>query len=48
MQNVGNSVLAQLVEELASGRLKVVDLTTPLGPDTTVIELPPVLPNRRA
>lgn len=42
MQNVGNSVLAQLVEELASGRLKVVDLTTPLGPETTVIELPPV------
>ncbi len=42
MQNVGNSVLAQLVAELASGRLKVVDLTTPLGPDTTVIELPPV------
>ncbi|MHB8600105.1 MAG: cyclase family protein [Ktedonobacteraceae bacterium] len=42
MPNVGNSVLAQLVEELASGRLKVVDLTTPLGPDTTVIELPPV------
>src|SRR5579863_6483444 len=42
MQNVGNSILAQLVAELASGRLKVVDLTTPLGPDTTVIELPPV------
>lgn len=42
MPNVGNNVLAQLVEELASGRLKVVDLTTPLGPDTTVIELPPV------
>ncbi len=42
MPNVGNSVLAQLVEELVSGRLKVVDLTTPLGPDTTVIELPPV------
>ncbi|HVB25247.1 MAG TPA: cyclase family protein [Ktedonobacteraceae bacterium] len=42
MPNVGNSVLAQLVEELTSGRLKVVDLTTPLGPDTTVIELPPV------
>ncbi|HLX39561.1 MAG TPA: cyclase family protein [Ktedonobacteraceae bacterium] len=42
MQNVGNSILAQLVAELASGRLKVVDLTTPLGPETTVIELPPV------
>ena len=42
MQNVGNSVLAQFVDALASGSLKVVDLTTPLGPDTTVIELPPV------
>src|SRR6202049_4257404 len=42
MPNVGNSVLAQLVAELASGRLKVIDLTTPLGPDTVVIELPPI------
>ena len=42
MQHGGNSILAQLVAELASGRLKVVDLTTPLGPDTTVIELPPI------
>ena len=42
MPNVGNSLLAQLVAELASGRLKVIDLTTPLGPDTVVIELPPI------
>ena len=35
------SVLTQLVEELAAGRLKVVDLTQPLGPDTPVIGLPP-------
>ena len=36
------SVLTQLVEELASGRLQVVDLTQPLGPATPVIELPPM------
>jgi kynurenine formamidase len=36
------SVLSQLVEELASGRLRVIDLTTPLGPDTPVIDLPPL------
>ncbi|HEX9038345.1 MAG TPA: cyclase family protein [Ktedonobacterales bacterium] len=36
------SVLAQLVEELVSGRVRVVDLTTPLGPETPVIDLPPV------
>lgn len=37
-----NSVLTQLIEELNSGRLRVVDLTTPLGPDTPVIDLPPI------
>jgi kynurenine formamidase len=37
-----NNVLSQLIEELNSGRLKVVDLTTPLGPDTPVIDLPPI------
>src|SRR5579885_2909473 len=42
MANVQTSVLAQLLEELDSGRLKVVDLTTPLGPDTPVIDLPPI------
>ncbi len=36
------NVLSQLLEELNSGHLKVVDLTTPLGPDTPVIDLPPI------
>src|SRR5256885_7395227 len=35
-------VLTQLLEERAAGRLKVVDLTTPLGPETPVIDLPPM------
>jgi isatin hydrolase len=42
MENTRTSVLSQLLEELNSGRLKVVDLTSPLGPDTPVIDLPPV------
>ena len=36
------STLTQLVEDLNSGRLRVVDLTQPLGPATPVIELPPL------
>src|SRR5437667_6162638 len=36
------NVLQQLLEELNSGRLKVVDLTSPLEPDTPVIDLPPI------
>ena len=36
------STLTQLVAELASGALKVLDLTAPLGPDTPVIDLPPI------
>jgi kynurenine formamidase len=36
------SVLSQLVRELNAGRIKVVDLTQPLGPDTPVIGLPPM------
>lgn len=36
------TVLSLLVEELRSGRVKVVDLTQPLGPETPVIELPPI------
>lgn len=36
-----SSVLLQLVDDLAAGRLQVVDLTQPLGPQTPVIELPP-------
>ena len=36
------TVLSLLVEELRTGRVKVVDLTQPLGPDTPVIDLPPI------
>ncbi|MEZ4683367.1 MAG: cyclase family protein [Caldilineaceae bacterium] len=36
------TVLSLLVEELRSGRVKVVDLTQSLGPDTPVIELPDI------
>ncbi len=35
------TVLSLLVEELRNGRVRVVDLTQPLGPDTPVIDLPP-------
>jgi kynurenine formamidase len=34
--------LPLLFEDLAAGRVKVVDLTQPLGPATPVIELPPM------
>jgi kynurenine formamidase len=34
--------LTQLVDDLAAGRLEVVDLTQPLGPATPVIGLPPI------
>ena len=37
-----SGVLAQLIDELDRGRLKVVDLTQPLGPATPVIGLPPI------
>src|SRR5881296_1286281 len=37
-----SNILTQLVEELNAGKLKVVDLTQPLGPDTPVIGLPPI------
>ncbi len=36
------SILQQLVDELTAGRVRVVDLTQPLGPATPVIGLPPV------
>jgi kynurenine formamidase len=36
------STLAQLVDDLTAGRLRVVDLTQPLGPATPVIDLPPI------
>lgn len=35
------NVLTQLVDALASGEVRVVDLTQPLGPETPVIDLPP-------
>ena len=35
-------LLQDLTEALAGGRIKVVDLTQPLGPDTPVIGLPPI------
>jgi kynurenine formamidase len=34
--------LSQLIEDLAAGRIEVVDLTQPLGPSTPVIDLPPM------
>ncbi|WP_420462441.1 cyclase family protein [Candidatus Palauibacter sp.] len=37
-----SDVLTRLVEELNAGRVRVVDLTIPLGPDTVVIDLPPM------
>jgi kynurenine formamidase len=36
------TALSLLVEELNSGRVRVVDLTQPLGPETPVIDLPPI------
>jgi len=36
------TVLDQLVSELDAGRLRIVDLTQPLAPDTPVIGLPPI------
>jgi kynurenine formamidase len=36
------SVLASLVTDLAAGRVAVIDLSQPLGPDTPVIGLPPM------
>ena len=35
------SLPTQLIDELNAGKLKIVDLTQPLGPDTPVIGLPP-------
>lgn len=37
-----SSILSRLIEELDAGRLEVVDLTQSLGPETPVIELPPM------
>jgi kynurenine formamidase len=35
-------LLNRLLDALAAGRLRVIDLTQPLGPDTPVIDLPPM------
>jgi kynurenine formamidase len=37
-----STILTQLVAELNAGTLKIVDLSQPLGPDTPVIDLPPM------
>jgi kynurenine formamidase len=37
-----STALARLIDDLASGRLVVIDLTQPLGPETPVIGLPPI------
>ena len=42
MSTMTMTVLTQLVDELNAGKLKVVDLTQPLGPETPVIGLPPM------
>ena len=41
-------VLAELVAQLASGSLRVVDLTQPLSPQTPLLPLPPQWPNTPA
>jgi kynurenine formamidase len=42
MTGVTTSILQTLVSELVAGRVKVVDLTQPLGPATPVIGLPDI------
>src|SRR5919108_2501222 len=42
MSSIAITVLDTLVSELVAGRVKVVDLTQPLGPQTPVIGLPPI------
>ena len=39
---MASTTLTQLVDDLNAGRLEIVDLTQPLGPDTPVIGLPPI------
>ena len=39
---MSGAILADLVEALGRGSLRIVDLTQPLGPATPVIELPPM------
>jgi len=42
------NVLADLVAQLASGALRVIDLTQPLSPQTPLLPLPPQWPNTPA
>src|SRR5919108_1978180 len=42
MSSIAITVLDTLVSELVAGRVKVVDLTQRLGPETPVIGLPPM------
>jgi kynurenine formamidase len=42
MTNESSSLLSQVLAALDTGQLKIIDLTTPLGPDTPVIDLPPM------
>lgn len=42
------SILAPLVAALADGSVEVVDLTSPLGPDTVILELPAPFANTKA
>jgi kynurenine formamidase len=37
-----STTLSRLIDDLNAGRLKIVDLTQPLGPSTPVIDLPPM------
>ena len=39
---MAETTLTRLVEDLAAGRVDVIDLTQPLGPETPVIGLPPM------
>ena len=43
-----SNVLAKLLEELADGRLRIVDLTQPLSPQTPLLALPPQFNNTPA
>jgi isatin hydrolase len=36
------TTLTTLIDDLNARRLRVIDLTQPLGPDTPVIDLPPI------
>ena len=42
------TVLSQLLDDLAAGRLRIVDLTQPLSPETPLLPLPPQWPNTPA